>query len=154
MVVDVDRVRRGAERRGVGHRAGSRSRSRRPAASLARVRRQLAQELVEPEEAVLARKRRGAGEEHDAVLAELPEHEVRREQRAERVSVGVLVRRDEEAVVDPIASTTAFRSEPAVAAGLVEDESERSASSRSSESSGVGASSSISWVMRTPRSTD
>ena len=42
-----------------------------------------------------------ASEHHHGVLPERVEREVRREQRAERVAVGVLVRRDDEALVRP-----------------------------------------------------
>ena len=61
------------------------------------VRRDGTQELVELHERVLARDRRCAGEEHDDVLAELSQREGRRDQRAERVAVRILVRDDEKA---------------------------------------------------------
>ena len=58
-----------------------------------RVLRQRAEQppLLQLEEPVLARQRRRPDEHHDAVLAELHEREVHREQRPERVPVGVLV---------------------------------------------------------------
>jgi hypothetical protein len=63
-----------------------------------RVVRQLPAQILEREEAVLAGERRRAWQEHLAVLAERGQCELRREQRPERVAVGVLVRRDEEAL--------------------------------------------------------
>src|SRR5262249_46748489 len=55
--------------------------------------------LRELEEPVLPRQRRLAGEDHDAVLAELLERRVHREERAERISIGILVRGDEKPFV-------------------------------------------------------
>ena len=71
---------------------------------------QLAPQVAEREEAVLAGERRRPGEEHDAVLAERPQREVHGEQRAERVAVRVLVRRDEE----PVASADRLDDRPEV----------------------------------------
>ena len=93
--------------------------------------RRLAPQAVERHEAVLLRQRRVAVEVHRAVLAERVEGELDREQRAERVAVGVLVGDEEEAVV----RAERVRDRPQVTRRL------------------SGASSSISWVMRTPRST-
>ena len=76
---------------------------------------------------------------HHAVLAELRQREVHREQRAERVSVRVLVRGDEEAVVRRAAPR---RRRPC------------QSSASSLVSSGPGSRSSISFVIRTPCSTD
>ena len=56
-------------------------------------------ELLERHEGVLPGERRMPREVHVGVLAELPQRERRGEQRAERVAVRVLVRRDEEAIV-------------------------------------------------------
>ena len=67
--------------------------------AVADVFRQVAPEALERHEPVLARERRRAREEHHGVLAELLERERRRDERAERVAVRVLVGRDEEAVV-------------------------------------------------------
>ena len=99
VVVDVERERRLGEQRRV-----------RPEPLLLRavdgdehalgvVGRRLAVDAVELEERVLARERRLPGDEHRALLAELAQREVHREQGAERVAVRVLVRRDEEALV-------------------------------------------------------
>ena len=61
--------------------------------------RQLAAQVVERQERVLAGRVGLAAEEHDAVLAEPVEPELRAEDRAERVAVRVLVRDEQEAVV-------------------------------------------------------
>ena len=59
----------------------------------------LVEDVGERQEAVLERKRELLGvEEHHRVLAELAEDAVHREERAERVAVGPLVRREQEAV--------------------------------------------------------
>ena len=54
---------------------------------------------VEVEEAVLVGQRElVVGHEHDRVLAQRPQHAVHRDERAERVAVGVLVRHEDEAL--------------------------------------------------------
>ena len=67
--------------------------------ALLRVVRERAPKLVQLHEPVLPRQRRLAVEVHDDVLAELTQRERCREQRAESVTVGILMGRDEEAVV-------------------------------------------------------
>ena len=98
VVVDVERERRAVQHLRVGPEAALVRTVDGHEHALAAVGRELAQQAVEREEAVLAGQRRRAGEVHDAVLAERLESEVHREQRPERVAVRVLVRRDEEAV--------------------------------------------------------
>ncbi len=83
--------------------------------------------------------RRLSGEHHDAVLAELDERQVHREQRAERVPVRVLVRGDEKAVARTPGPRRRCSCQSPVSS-LV--------------SSGPGSRSSISLVIRTPCSTD
>ena len=97
-MVDVDRERRRVERRCVGTEPALVRRVDGDERPLGRIVGELAPQLLERQEAVLARERRRAGQEHQAVLAERGQRELGREQRAERVAVGVLVRRDEEAV--------------------------------------------------------
>ena len=59
----------------------------------------LVEDLLERQEAVLDRERELLrGEEHHRVLAELAEHVVHRQQRAERVAVGALVGGEQEAL--------------------------------------------------------
>ena len=56
-------------------------------------------QAVEVEEAVLVGQRElVGGHEHHRVLAERPQHAVHRDERAERVAVGVLVRDEDEAL--------------------------------------------------------
>ena len=98
VMVDVDRERRRVERRGVGSEPALVGRVDGDERALGRVVRELAAQLLERQKPVLAGQRRRAGQEHEAVLAERRQRELGREQRAERVAVGILVRRDEEAV--------------------------------------------------------
>ena len=59
----------------------------------------LGDQAVEREEAVLVRQRElVGGDEHHRVLAERAQHALHRDERAERVAVGVLVRDEQEAV--------------------------------------------------------
>ena len=95
--------------------------------------------LVELEEPVLRGQRRGADEHHDAVLAELLERQMSGEQRSEGIAVGILVRGDEKPVVPAERSDDRAACQPPGSSSFV---------------SGPGSSSSISFVMRTPRSTD
>ena len=67
--------------------------------ALGGVLREGSREPLELHELVLRWDRGVAVEVHDRVLAQLLEQQRGREQRAERVTVGVLVRRDEKAVV-------------------------------------------------------
>ena len=98
----------------------------------------LAQEppFAELQKRILAGERLRAAEHHHRVLAELDEREVRGEQRPQRVAVGVVMGRHDEPLPGRSVSTTASMS----LGGIV-------------VSVGGGASSSISWVMRTPCST-
>ena len=160
VMVDVDDERRAVRAPPGRARAGSRSRSRAragraPAASSGSERPQ----VVERHPGVLARQRRLAGQVHDRVLAERVERELRREQRPERVAVGVLVRRDEKAVVraDRLATAQSF---VVVWGELIRlrlrsvcRAADRCSPFRSSSSRPSGASSSISCDMRTPSST-
>ena len=101
VMVDVDRERRALEDRGIGPEALLLRAVDGEEHALRVVGRRLAMDAVELEKRVLARKRSLARDEHLAVLPQLPQGEVRREKRPERVTVRVLVRRDEEAVVVP-----------------------------------------------------
>ena len=98
VMVDVDHVLHAGQQPGVVTEpalVGAVDREQRP---LAPVGRQLAPEPAEVHERVLRRQRRVAVEVHDAVLADLVEGELRREDRSERVPVRVLVRDQEKAV--------------------------------------------------------
>ena len=101
VMVDVDDERRRVDRARLGsHPTGARAVDRDEHA-LAEVGRALSPEpaLLQLEEPVLAGEGRGSTEEHHDVLAELGEGEAHREQGAERVAVGSLVRGDHEAIV-------------------------------------------------------
>ena len=100
-MVDVDRERRRIDDARLGsHPARARAVDRDEHA-LAEVLGTLPREapLLELEEAVLARERRGSAEEHDDVLAELLQRKAHAEERSERVAVGRLVRGDDEALL-------------------------------------------------------
>ena len=99
VMIDVDDEVRAVDRSRVGaHAIGLRAidSDERP---LLHVLRQLADQAVELHERVLVRQRSIAREVHDNVLAELAQGQRRREQRAQRVAVGVLVRDDEKPAV-------------------------------------------------------
>ena len=98
VVVDVERERRRVQRCRVGAETALVRRVHGHERPLGGIVRELPLQLLQTEEAVLTGERRGPRQEHDAVLAERRQGDVRREQRAEGVAVGVLVRGDEEAL--------------------------------------------------------
>ena len=94
VMVDVDARARRPRRPGCPRRSAARSHSRRRAARARRGRRAgRASRRRRSRKPYSAGSRRGAGEVHDDVLAERAQAERRRQHRAERVAVGVLVRR-------------------------------------------------------------
>ena len=99
VVVDVDDERRAVQHLRIRPEAALVRAVEREQHAIPCVLRNRAAQVPERHPGVLARQRRLAGEVHDGVLAELVERELGREQRAERVAVGVLVGRDEEPVV-------------------------------------------------------
>ena len=101
MVVDIDYQRRALQRLWVGADTAFVGTVERQQHALAPVVRQPPPQLGQRHERVLRGKRGVPVEVHDAVFAELVERELHRQDRAERVAVGVLVRDDEKAVVRP-----------------------------------------------------
>ena len=109
VMVDVDHERRALEHGRIGPDPARVRAVEREDDSLGGVVRGAARDPVERHEVVLAGKRRLPGEVHDGVLAELLEGELHGEDRPERVAVGVLVGRDEEAVVSRGSASATFR---------------------------------------------
>ena len=99
VVVDVDDERGGVEHLGVGAEPALVRAVERQQDTRRGIVGHGAPKIVERHPRVLARQRRLAGQVHDRVLAERVERQLRGQQRPERVSVRVLVRRDEKAVV-------------------------------------------------------
>jgi hypothetical protein len=100
VVVDVHRERRGGDERGLhdSARLGAVDRKEHPLRGvLGRGPTQTA--LRELQERVLAGQSGVASEHHHGVLPERAEREMQREERADRVAVGVVVRGDDETVV-------------------------------------------------------